>query len=329
LHLLEKVVKLAHLYAPSWLRAVRVALQEFLMIPYPRGGWLRFLVAPHGSFVRGVPLRVLAFGVIAAIAWAGDRYLSLHLPIGPHEIAGAIIALILAFRTNTAYNRFWEGRTLWGAIVNSCRNLTRIAMHHSGQDSVEARAFATWVVVFAHSSRRWLRGETDWPEIQALLPADAYEVLVRSPHPPLHAADELSRHVAALVRRGSLDPMMAASAEGEIVALVNCLGGCERIRKTPTPLGYVVLSQRLIAITLASLPFALIEQVGALTPLITMTVAYPILLIEGLGTELDNPFGHDVNDLPLTRICKTIEENLLAAPPTPDDMPPTATYYFD
>jgi len=299
------------------------------MIPYVRGGWLRFLVAPHGSFVRGVPLRVLAFGVIATIAWAGDRYLSLHLPIGPHEVAGAIIALILAFRTNTAYNRFWEGRTLWGSIVNSCRNLTRIATHHSGQDNAEARAFAVWVVVFAHVTRRSLRGEKDWPEIRALLPPDAFEALARAPHAPMYAADELSKHLAALVRRGALNPMMATTAESEIVALVNCLGGCERILKTPTPLGYVVLSQRLIAITLASLPFALIEQVGAFTPLITMAVAYPILLIEGLGTELDNPFGHDANDLPLTRICKTIEENLLAAPPTPDDAPPTLTYYFD
>jgi putative membrane protein len=124
--------------------------------------------------------------------------------------------------------------------------------------------------------------------------------------------------------------MMAATAEGEIVALVNCLGGCERIRKTPTPLGYVVLSQRLITIVLASLPFALLDQLGIFTPLVTIAVAYPILFIEGLGSELDNPFGHDVNDLPLTRICKTIEENLLAGgAPTPDDAPPPARYYFD
>lgn len=300
------------------------------MIPYRRGGWLRFIAAPHGTFVKGVPLRVLAFGVIATLTWVGDKYLaSLHLPVGLHEVAGAIVALILAFRTNTAYNRFWEGRTLWGSIVNSCRNLNRIATQHAAQDAAEARALATWTVVFAHASRRSLRGEKEWPEIQALLPADAFEALVRAPHPPLHAADELSRHIAMLVRRGSLDPMMAITAEGEIVALVNCLGGCERILKTPTPLGYVVLSQRLVALALASLPFALIERVGVLTPLVTMMVAYPVLLIEGLGTELDNPFGHDVNDLPLTRICKTIEENLLAVPPTPEDAPPPAMYYFD
>jgi putative membrane protein len=301
------------------------------MIPYARRGWFWFLAAPHGAFVKGVPLRVLAFGVIAALAWAGNRYLfNLRLPVGPHEVGGAIIALILAFRTNTAYNRFWEGRTLWGSIVNSCRNLTRIAAHHSAQDGIESRSLATWTVVFAHATRRWLRGETEWPEIQALLPQDAYEALARASHPPLHAADELSRQLAALARRGGLHPMMAATAEGEIVALVNCLGGCERIRKTPTPLGYVVLSQRLIAVVLASLPFALIDRVGVFTPLVTMAVAYPILLIEGLGSELDNPFGHDVNDLPLTRICKTIEENLLAAEqPTPDDAPPAATFYFD
>lgn len=282
------------------------------MIPYsPRGGWLRLLVAPHGSFVRGVPLRVLVFGAIALAAWVIDRRVQrIHIPLGFHEIMGAVIALILAFRTNTAYARFWEGRTLWGAIVNASRNLARIVQRHASQEADEAKAFNAWIVAFAHVTRRWLRSQREWPEVGALLPPEAFAALTSAEHPPLYAAHELSRRLAALVQARAIDPLMAHHAEGELMALVNCLGGCERIWKTPTPLGYVLLSQRLIALALASLPFAILGRLGGLTPLVTMMVAYPILMIEGLGSELDDPFGHDANDLPLSRICATIEADL-------------------
>lgn len=282
------------------------------MIPYVRRDWLRLLASPSGTFVPGVPLRVSAFGLIASVVYAVDEYhTSLHLPVGLHEIAGALIALILAFRTNTGYARFWEGRTLWGAIVNACRNLARLVRRHATQDEAEARLFAAWIVTFAHTTRRSLRSERSLDEVARLLPPDAYAALVAAPHPALHAADELSKRLAQLTARRAIEPLMATVAERQIATLVDCLGGCERILRTPTPLGYILLMQRFIALYLATLPLALIDRLGILTPIITMIVAYPVLMIEGLGNELDEPFGHDPHDLPLTRICATIERDLL------------------
>lgn len=282
------------------------------MIPYVRHDWLRLLVAAHGSFARGVPLRVLTFGAIASVVTLLDAAgLPLRTPVGLHEIAGGVVALVLVFRTNTSYARFWEGRTLWGAIVNACRSLARIVHCHTAQDPTDAREFVTWVVLFAHATRRSLRRESIAPEAERLLASHEASTLAQAVHPALSVAEQLSRRLAALVARGAIDPMMATLAERQIVVLVDSLGGCERIAKTPTPLGYVLLMQRFMALALATLPLSLVGRVGVATPLITMAVAYPLLMVEALGSELDEPFGHDANDLPLTRICQTIEQDLL------------------
>lgn len=284
------------------------------MLPYGKQDWFHMLVSPRGSFSPGLPRRVAAFGGIAFATWLGHRFDSrFQLTVGLYEVAGAVIALILAFRTNTSYNRFWEGRTLWGGIVNASRNLSRIVSTHAKVDPHAAREFDTWVVVFAHASRRSLRDEPERPEIDRLLAEETAVPIASHPHLPMLAAAQLSNRIAAMARTGALDPMMAARAEEEVCALINLIGGCERILKTPTPLGYVLLLRRCVALYLATLPLAMVRELGVITPLVTMMVAYSVLMIEALGQELDDPFGHDPNDLPLSRICDTIERNLLGS----------------
>ncbi len=286
------------------------------MIPYPRRSWFLMMLYPQGSFSPGVKNRVLAVGVIATALWAAYRYNpAIALAAGPFEIAGAVIALLLAFHINTSYNRFWEGRTLWGTIVNASRNLLRIIDTHASVEPAAARHFASWLVVFAHTTRRALRAESEHPEIDRLLPPGELAALVEHTSPPLHAAQEISGHLAAFHRSGALDPQMTARAEAEVIALTGCLGGCERILTTPIPLGYLLLVQRCSVLYLSTLPLALVDTLGVLTPLVTMIVAYPVLMIEALGRELDDPFGHAPNNLPLSHICDTIERNLLGTSP--------------
>lgn len=285
--------------------------------------WLRTLAAPHGSFSAGVLFRVIAFGAIAAgVAYANANGIHVALSIGYHEIAGAVIALALAFRTNTGYARFWEGRTLWGAIVNACRNLARTVDMHARPDSHEMKQFARWIVVYAHTTRRSLREQLQDDEIAALLTPAELETLRAQAHRPLAAATELSRQLRAIAEKYAMNPFMVVQAESLIANLVDYLGGCERIRRTPTPYGFVLLVRRCIVMFLASLPLALVDSLGMLSVLITMAVAYPVLMIEALANELDDPFGHDANDLPLSRICATIEKNLLGTEPPPSNAPP-------
>lgn len=284
--------------------------------------WLRTLAAPHGSLSSGVFFRVAAFGMIAGAVSLANRFgVHLALSIGFHEIAGAVIALSLAFRTNTGYARFWEGRTLWGALVNASRNLARTVDVHARPDSDEMKQFARWIVVYAHATRRSLRDQVQDEEIAALITPLELETLRAHPHRPLAAAVELSRQLRHLAEKHAMNPFMVVQAESLIANLVDYLGGCERIRRTPTPYGFVLLVRRCIVLFLASLPLALVDSLGMLSVLITMAVAYPVLMIEAVANELDDPFGHDANDLPLSRICATIEKNLLGTEPPPSNAP--------
>lgn len=296
------------------------------MIPYSPRNWLRLLFSARGTLSRGVLLRVLAFGAIAGAVVAADELgHSVHLPAGVHETSAAVVALILAFRTNTAYNRFWEGRSLWGAIVNASRNLAQIAECHVKDGENEARVFSTWIVVFAWVTRRRLRSETSWPEIERLIEPADFAALVGSPHPSLFAARRLSATIARWVTEGRIEPMMGVNAQRVIATLVDSLGGCEKIAKTPSPLGHILLMERFIALYLATLPFMLVTRIEMLTPLATMLIAYPILLLDALGATLDDPFGHDPSHLPLTRICLTIEKDLLGTSPPPETVFTTRT----
>lgn len=296
------------------------------MIPYSSRNWLRLLFSVRGSLSRGVLLRVLAFGAIAgAVVLLDELGVRVHLPAGVHETSAAVIALILAFRTNTAYNRFWEGRSLWGAIVNASRNLAQIAECHVKDGTDEAHAFSTWIVVFAWVTRRRLRSETSWPEIERLLDPTDFAALAAAPHPSLFAARRLSRLISQWIEQRRVDPMMGANAQRLVASLIDSLGGCEKIAKTPSPLGHVLLMERFIALYLATLPFMLVTRIEMLAPVATMLIAYPILLLDALGAALDDPFGHDPSHLPLTRICLTIEKDLLGTSPPPNSIYTTPT----
>jgi putative membrane protein len=293
------------------------------MLSRIESSWLRTLAAPHGSLSYGVLARVAAFGAISVAVWyVNTRGVHLAMSVGFHEVAGAVIALALAFRTNTGYARFWEGRTLWGAIVNASRNVVRTVEAHGCPDAAEREGFATWVVVYAHATRRSLRGQSQDDEIAALLDPETLATFRAQPHRPLAAAAELSRRLRTIATKHDMNPFMVVHAESLIANLVDYLGGCERIRKTPTPYGFVLLVRRCIVFFLASLPLAMVDGLGGFAFLVTMAVAYPVLMIEALANELDDPFGHDQNDLPLSRICATIEKNLLGSEPPPSNAPP-------
>ncbi|MGD9724190.1 MAG: bestrophin family protein [Pirellulales bacterium] len=290
------------------------------MIPYERGAWIRLLFATHGSLARAVLGRVLTFGGLALAVCAVDQFThhSIRLPVGFHEIAGVIIGLILAFRTNTAYARFWEGRTLWGGIVNASRGLAMTVTNHAGLDEAESREFRSWIVAFAFATRCRLRGLPEVTDAASVLAPDDYQRLKVAPHPAVFCANELSRRIADLVERQALNPMLATVAEGRLATLIDCLGGCERILKTPTPLGYILLMERGVFLYLVTLPAGLVGRLGWLTPVVTVGVAYLVLMIEAIGNELDNPFGTEPSDIPLDHICGNLAFELLGVGPRPE-----------
>lgn len=271
--------------------------------------------AVHGSATPRVLPRVMLFGgLAAAVHMASLSGLDLGIGIGPHEIAGAVLGLLLVLRTNAGYERWWEARKLWGGIVNQTRNLAISALSYGPKDAHWQEQIVRVVAAFAHTCRRSLRGERDIPEVSALLGESEAARIVSAHHMP----NSVARRIGCLLRDahegGGMSGFAFQRAEQERATLIDHLGACERILRTPLPKVYSIKIRRFIVLFLTTLPFALVHKdLGWFSPLVTMLVAYPILSLDLIGAELQNPFAvRNLGHLPLEDLCRTIEGDLLA-----------------
>lgn len=284
-------------------------------------------VTIQGTATPLVMPQVVAFvalaSVASALAWYLERayQLSLALAVAPYEIIGAVLGLLLVLRTNAGYDRWWEARRLWGGLVNQCRNLAVSGTAYGPADPEWRRQFVGWVAAFAHASRGSLRGEREFPEVAALLGSEAAESLAAADHAPTYASLRIAATLREAIDDGTMDHFTFVQADRERSQLLDHLGSCERILKTPLPLSYSVMIRRFLILFLGTLPFGLLAEVPShwLIPLITAMVAYPLLSLDQIGIEIQNPFSKTrLNSLPLDDITGTIDKNLrglLDAPP--------------
>jgi putative membrane protein len=295
----------------------------------------------EGSATLSVLPSVLVFGAIGLfIAWAHHFDVipkKFGIEITSFEVGGVALGALLVLRTNEGIGRWWEGRKLWGGIVNQSRNLAASALAYGPRDQAWRKAIVRWTIVFAHTCRRSLRSERSLPEVAALVGDEEAARIAGAEHMPSYVALILARILRVAVDRTSMDRFAFLHADKERMALIDHYGGCERILKTPIPRAYSVEIRRFIFIFLAFLPFGLIPKVEKiegvakvqgdevvtgvdshffgwwLTPLIVMAVAYPLLAIDKIGSELQNPFSkRSLNHLDLDGITTTIEGNLLS-----------------
>jgi len=277
------------------------------------------------SVTPGIKWRVAIFGAVAATVWALGSYTEL-IPtsdIAPYELIGVTLAVLIMIRTNSGYDRWYEGRKLWGGIVNQSRNLAQIGLVYGPRDSEWRDRFVRWAAAFSHASRHSLRGETDLEDMDDLLDEHELTQLRQSQHMPLYVSDRLARLLQDALDNNDMDRFAFLQAEQQRNALIDHIGACERILKTPLALALSVKIRRFLFIYLIALPFGIFDKVGIATPLIVMLVAYPLLSLDQISVELQNPFSLSrVSHLPLNDICATIQKNLLAlldASPTDTD----------
>jgi ion channel-forming bestrophin family protein len=274
--------------------------------------------SPQGAATRRVLPYSLAFGVFATLVYLLYLYVfpNLTLEAGPHEIVGAILGLLLVFRTNAGYDRWWEARKLWGGIVNQSRNLALVGLAHGPADERWREQFIRWIAAFAWAAKARLRGEPTAPELVILLGEKEAARIHAAEHIALCVAlqiDELLRQ--ACQEKNGLDRFAYLQAQRERAVLVDHLGGCERILSTPLAKVYSVTIRRFILLYLATLPFALLHKFEKewMVPLVTFVIAHPVLMLDQLGIELQQPFStRSINHLPLDTICRNLEKNLLA-----------------
>ena len=290
------------------------------MILQDRHGFWRQAFTVQGSVTPLVIPYVLAFGVIATavccVAWMVERIcqIKIGLEIAPFEIAGAALGLLLILRTNAGYDRWWEARKLWGGIVNQSRNVVISALSYGPADKAWREKFVKWVAAFPHVVRCSLRGEQLSPEVTALVGSDGSARIAASAHMPSFVALTLAELLRDACDRYDMDRFAFMQVDRERAALIDHIGACERILKTPLPLVYAIKIRRFIALFLLTLPFALLHRINGdwLIPLITMLVAYPLISLDQIGIELQNPFAKaNLSHLPIGDISETIEKNVV------------------
>jgi ion channel-forming bestrophin family protein len=286
---------------------------KLIMIQYDSHKWLDHFFDIRGSLVREIIGRVSLCVAWSAAVVAFHNYVApVGMPIQLHTLMGLALGLLLVFRTSSSYDRFWEGRKLWGGIVNETRNLVRSASVYIKGDPALVARLTRWTAAFPWATMHRLRGtEGLGPPINELPPAEAQEA-INAQHPALAVARNMSDCLQEARERELISDIMLTSMDQNIQLLVDYLGSCERISKTPMPFAYAVHLRRALVLYCFTLPFAMVETFGWTTIVDVLIIAYTFFGIEEIGVEIESPFGDDANDLPLEDICETIHKNVYA-----------------
>ncbi|OUC16310.1 MAG: hypothetical protein B0A82_01930 [Alkalinema sp. CACIAM 70d] len=278
--------------------------------------WFKVVFQWRGSVLPLVLPRSLLCGFVALmVAWIYQDFKPIALPLRDSLIPSIVLGLLLVFRTNTAYDRFWEGRKCWGTIIISTRNLARHIWvgveEHSKVDRQEKIAALQLLPAFAIATRQHLRQEPMGMALAPYLLQEQLEMMGSSDNVPLEITFWLGGYLQTQYQKGHLNEHRLNVMTGHLDNLVGALSGCERILKTPMPLAYAIHLKQLLLIYCLVLPFQMVKDLGWLVAPVVIIISFTLLGIEEIGLEIENPFGKDANDLPLENFCATIERNVM------------------
>jgi putative membrane protein len=285
-----------------------------MIVRQPRRPPLRARIVGSGIPQLAVPwLAVVALSEVLALT--GEPVEGLSALSSVLTPVGIALSIFLGFRNNACYERWWEGRRLWGLLVNTVRNLARLlATVPTGDDAGALRAWqdttTRMLVAWTHALKDQLRTTAPEQDLAPWLNPDVLDRLRRRASMPFALLEELSRQLLVARERGWLHPLHVPLLEGELGKLSDIQGGCERIKNTPVPYAYTAHTHRIVAAYLLAVPFAVLPIAGWAAPVVTGLVAFAFLGLDAVGTEMEDPFETDPNDLPLAAITRVIEIDL-------------------
>ena len=258
---------------------------------------------------RTWPLLVL-LAVYSLVLVVCDRVLfpdAITIPANLHAFLGSVLGLLLIFRTNTAYDRWWEGRKLWGQLVNDSRNLCIKVRSLTAIELVEARHLGRMLVNFARALKEHLRDGVRPAQLTLYRRVDAP---VKLQHVPMHIAGLVRNQVAQWRREGRIDGFDDLLLDPHVRALMDICGACERIRKTPVSLSYRRFLRRCIIVFLVTMPWGVVDQLHYWAVPTVVIVAYFMIGLELIAEDVEEPFGRGEDDLLLDEICGTLETSV-------------------
>jgi putative membrane protein len=281
------------------------------MINYNPKDWFTFIfnITRADTFRKLLPLMVAVAFYSWLIAFVGLNYFSPEASqyirnVGQmHSVLGFVISLLLVFRTNTAYDRWWEGRKIWGGVTNSARNLA-IKVRAMVSDPADIAFFRQMIPAYAFTLRNMLRENEDFDDLDPVLD------LGRDKHRPNQLASRLYGRLNALHVQDKLTTAQFLVLDQEIKALTDHCGACERIKNTPIPFTYSVFIKKFIFFYVMTLPFGWTFSMGYYIIPVVVLILYALASLELIAEEIENPFGTDANDLPIDQICHNIRKHV-------------------
>ena len=280
------------------------------MIVRSKAGPKDILFAVSGSILPRIMGRLALIGAITVVAIVtADLHPAMFAPISaiPFTLVGIALSIFISFRNNACYDRWWEGRKLWGQFVIACRCLARQAAMLAATDQQRILRGACG---FGYGLAARLRGDDDAPAITRWSDAEDWE---RYPNATDALLRHVGRHCLGLLKAGTISDIHYSVLDAQLAQLSHVQAGCERIATTPLPFAYSLLLHRTAYIFCITLPFALAATLGWWTLLPVLLVSYTFFGLDALGDQLEEPFGLEPNDLPLDAITRSVEREMLAA----------------
>lgn len=281
--------------------------------------WASKILQVQGSVVPAILPRILAFSGLAAVVsglytYGFPIYLEKLGDLTTNVIYNLVLGLLIVFRTNTSYDRFWDGRKAWGALVVNTRNLAQeMQVAIAGSiDSSEKQAMIRLLSAFAIATKHHLRNEEMSDELKSLITSTQIEQLETSTHRPLVIIFWLRQYLQKQLALARIADSQLIAANAMLSHLVEGITSCERIITTPIPIAYRIFLRRLILVYCIGLPFRMVPELVWWSVPIMAIVSFLLLGVEEVGRELENPFGFTANDLPLDDICAGITGNVEA-----------------
>jgi len=259
---------------------------------------------------------ILFYSALIAVLYNNYHVTRITIPIAVPTILGTVISLLLGFRSNQAYDRWWEARHIWGAIVNDSRTLARQVMNftHSSYDNSEMMAFRERMInrqiAWTYSLGKHLRGQKSTRTLEKYISQEELEYVLSVDNAPTALLELMSRDLALALEEGWINRFQQVEIDRTISRLCDAMGKCERIKNTVFPSTYSLYIHIALLLFIALLPFAVIEYFGLFEVPLVVAISACFLLIEKMAIHLQDPFENKPTDTPMTTIARSIENNL-------------------
>lgn len=288
------------------------------MISYKPSDWMNFLFSFHKSDtfrqlgILMIVLGLYAYGVryVEKEYWHIDTNSEISKLTVLHTILGTVMSLLLVFRTNTAYDRWWEGRKMWGSLTNSSRNLaSKLNGILSFNDGENRNFYRKSIPLFAMTLSKHLLLEKTRLELDQDY-TNEFEMPIDVHHKPNYIASLIHKRTYKLHQEKSISESELISINSELSNFLEVAGACERIKNTPIPYSYSSFLRKFILFYIVTLPWVFSSTLGNYVIPFSIFIFYVLGSLELIAEEIEDPFGGDENDVPIEKISLNIKKNV-------------------